>query len=198
MLWPCRRFLGPGWWTGAVDMLSWLSQRLDMEYAWGPAADSAWGNAVLTRYPILHSENHEMPNNEDFPLDRAFLWVEIDVGEEAPLRVIATHFHHVRDESEHRIPQTEAVLGFWGGVSQTVLLGRPERNTRGPRNQDARRGRPPRLIRGCRGDGPRVHVPVRWPNQAHRLCLDQPRPEIHELLLYRESGLGPFAGRSYY
>ena len=107
---------------GAVDILSWLSQRLDMEYAWGPAADSAWGNAVLTRYPILHYENHEMPNNDDFPLDRALLWVEIDVGDEAPLRVIATHFHHVRDEAEYRIPQTEAVLARWGGVPQTVLL----------------------------------------------------------------------------
>lgn len=115
---------------GAVDILSWLSQRLDMDYAWGPAADSAWGNAVLSRYPILQVENHEMPNNDDFPLDRAFLWVEIDVGEEAPLRVIATHFHHVRDESQHRIPQTEAVLERWSGISQTVLLGdlngRPE------------------------------------------------------------------------
>ena len=108
---------------GAVDTLSWLSQRLEMDYAWGPAADSAWGNAVLSRYPILHMENHEMPNNADFPLDRAFLWVEIDVGEEDPLRIIATHFHHVRDESEHRIPQTEAVLERWAGMAQTVLLG---------------------------------------------------------------------------
>ena len=108
---------------GSVDTLSWLSQRLDMDYAWGSAADSAWGNAVLSRYPILHVENHEMPNNADFPLDRAFLWVEIDVGDKRPLKVIATHFHHVRDEGEYRIPQTEAVLERWGGASQTVLLG---------------------------------------------------------------------------
>ena len=113
-----------GWLVnGAVDLLAWLSQRLDMDYAWGPAADSAWGNAILSRYPILHVENHEMPNNHDFPLDRAFLWVEIDIGDKVPLRLIATHFHHVHDEGEHRIPQTEAVLERWAGVSQTVLLG---------------------------------------------------------------------------
>lgn len=115
---------------GSVDTLSWLSQRLDMDYAWGPAADSAWGNAVVSRYPILHVENHEMPNNDDIPLDRAFLWVEVDIGDDMPLRVIATHFHHVRNEGEHRIPQTEAVLERWDGSSQTVLLGdlngRPE------------------------------------------------------------------------
>ena len=63
-----------------------------------------------------------MPNNDDFPLNRAFLWVEIDVGDEAPLRVIATHFHHVRDEGHHRVPQAEAVLERWGGLSQVVLL----------------------------------------------------------------------------
>ena len=119
-----------GWLVnGSVDILSWLSQRLGMDYAWGPAADSVWGNAVLSRYLISHEENHEMPNNDDFPLDRALLWVEIDAGEEAPLRVIATHFHHVRDEGQYRIPQTEAVLERWASVSQTVLLadlnGRP-------------------------------------------------------------------------
>lgn len=108
---------------GSVDTLSWLSQRLDMDYAWGPAADSAWGNAVLSRYPILHVENHEMPNNDDFPLDRALLWVEIDIGEESPLRIMATHFHHIRDEGEYRIPQTEAVLERWNSALQTVLLG---------------------------------------------------------------------------
>lgn len=108
---------------GAVDILTWLSQRLDMDYAWGPAADSTWGNAVLSRNPIVHVENHAMPNNHEFPLDRAFLWVEIDFGDEAPLRVIATHFHHVREESERRVPQTKAALERWRGMSQTVLMG---------------------------------------------------------------------------
>ena len=113
-----------GWLVdGSVDILTWLSQRLDMDYAWGPAADSVWGNAVFSRYPIVLSENHEMPNNDDLSLDRGFLWVEIDIGDEAPLRVIATHFHAGRDEGEHRIPQSEAILERWDGLSRTVLLG---------------------------------------------------------------------------
>ena len=113
-----------GWLVdGSVDILTWLSQRLDMDYAWGPAADSVWGNAVFSRYPIVLSENHEMPNNDDLSLDRGFLWVEIDIGDEEPLRVIATHFHAGRDEGEHRIPQSEAIVEKWDGSSRTVFLG---------------------------------------------------------------------------
>ncbi len=113
-----------GWLVnGSVDTLVWLSQRLEMDYAWGPAADSVWGNAILSSYPITHMENHEMPNNDEFPLDRAFLWVEIDVGDQAPLRVISTHFHHVRDEGERRVTQSKAVLERWDGATRTVLLG---------------------------------------------------------------------------
>ena len=113
-----------GWLVdGSVDILTWLSQRLDMDYAWGHAADSVWGNAVFSRYPIVLSENHEMPNNDDLSLNRGFLWVEIDIGEEEPLRIVATHFHAGRDEGEHRIPQSEAILERWGGLSRTVILG---------------------------------------------------------------------------
>ena len=113
-----------GWLVdGSVDILTWLSQRLEMDYAWGPAADSVWGNAVFSRYPIVFSENHEMPNNDDLSLDRGFLWVEIDVGDGEPLRVIATHFHAGRDEGEHRIPQSEAIVERWAGSSRTVFLG---------------------------------------------------------------------------
>ena len=94
-----------------------------MDYAWGPAADSVWGNAVFSRYPIVLSENHEMPNNDDLSLDRGFLWVEIDIGDRGPLRVIATHFHAGWDEGEHRIPQSEAIVERWAGSSRTVFLG---------------------------------------------------------------------------
>ena len=59
--------------NGSVDMLVWLSQRLEMDYVWGPAADPVWGNAVLSRLPIISSQNHRMPNNDTVRLDRAYL-----------------------------------------------------------------------------------------------------------------------------
>ncbi len=107
----------------AVDMLDWLSQRLDMKYVSGPTADSLWGNALLSRYPIVGSETHDMPNNSDITIDRGFILAEVDVGDDLPLRIIATHLHAGEDEGEHRIPQSKALVDFWNGVSNTIMLG---------------------------------------------------------------------------
>lgn len=108
---------------GAFDMLPWLSRRLDMPYVWGPAADSLWGNAVLSRYPIVSAETHPMPNNDRLRLDRAFTVVLVDVGAASPLTFIATHLHHPRDGGAERVPQVQALLDYWDGADRTVLLG---------------------------------------------------------------------------
>ena len=109
--------------NGSVDMLEWLSQRLEMDYAWGPATDPVWGNAVLSRLPIVSYKNHEMPNNDAVRADRAFLKVEIDVGGGETIDVVATHFHSGDGDSAIRIPQAEAVLGAVDSGRTTVLLG---------------------------------------------------------------------------
>ena len=109
--------------NGSVDVLTWLSQRLEMDYVWGPAADPVWGNAVLSRLPIVSSQNHEMPNNDAVRLDRGFLTVEIDVGGGETIDVIATHFHSGDGDSAIRMPQAEAVLGAVNSGRPTVLLG---------------------------------------------------------------------------
>ena len=64
-----------------------------------------------------------MPNNDVIHLDRAFLTVEVDVGRGETLYVIATHFHHVDDDSAIRIPQTLAVLEAVGSGRPTILIG---------------------------------------------------------------------------
>ena len=109
--------------NGSFDMLSWLSQRLEMDYVWGPAADPVWGNAVLSKLPIIASQNHEMPNNHSIRLNRAFLTVEVDVGRGKTLDVIATHFHHVEEDSAIRVPQALAVLEVVRSGRPTVLIG---------------------------------------------------------------------------
>ena len=109
--------------NGSVDMLVWLSQRLEMDYVWGPAADPVWGNAVLSRLPIINSQNHEMPNNDTVRLDRAFLTVEVDVGGGETIDVIATHFHSGDGDSAIRVPQAMAVLEAVNSGRSTVLIG---------------------------------------------------------------------------
>lgn len=117
--------------NGSVDTLVWLSRRLDMPYVWGPAADSVWGNAILSRYPVIRAGYHAMPNNHELFMDRGFIAAEIDVGDVVvdanddpqvdPIRLIATHFHAY--STEGRIPQTQAVLQHWNGADRTILLG---------------------------------------------------------------------------
>ena len=94
-----------------------------MPYAWAPAADSVWGNAILSKYPIVESSVHPMPNNGDIPMDRGYATVVISLDDSTQLTVLATHLHHVDDEGHLRAPQVKALLDAWGGRERTVLMG---------------------------------------------------------------------------
>ena len=108
---------------GSFDMLVWLSRRLDMPYVYGPAADSAWGNAVLSRYPLSGGRTVPMPNNDQLQLERSYTEVRIDVGEGEPLTVIVTHLHNVPWQENLRVPQVRALLEAWDKGKRTVVLG---------------------------------------------------------------------------
>ncbi|MDX1415205.1 MAG: endonuclease/exonuclease/phosphatase family protein [Candidatus Promineifilaceae bacterium] len=108
--------------NGSVDMLTWLSQRLGMTAVFGPTADSQWGNAVLTRLPILSQENRELPTDE-LLLRRGYLVVQMDRGSDEPLEFINTHYHHKDGEGDIRLDQSLAVLGFWDERPNTVIVG---------------------------------------------------------------------------
>ena len=113
-----------GWMIdGSFDMLVWLSNRLDMPYAWGPAADSVWGNAILSRYPMTVSRTQPMPNNGQLQLKRSFTIAEVDLGDGESLTVIGTHLHHKADEGHLREPQVRALLQEWDGEERSVVMG---------------------------------------------------------------------------
>ena len=108
--------------SGRLDMLAWLSQRLDMPYVSGPTADPLWGNAILSRYPILEHESYDLPPRDLFIL-RGFIAAMIDIGDGDRLQVIATHFHHLVDDSGIRQQQSPVILDFWNGADNTIILG---------------------------------------------------------------------------
>ncbi len=110
--------------SGRVDMLLWLSQRLHMPYVFGPTADPLWGNAILSRYPILAYSRHDLPPRDLFIL-RGFIAALIDLGKDEKLKVIATHFHHLDKDTEIRQLQSQAILDFLATIdsNRTVLLG---------------------------------------------------------------------------
>jgi endonuclease/exonuclease/phosphatase family metal-dependent hydrolase len=107
---------------GSVDMLAWLSQRLNMPYVWGPTADPFWGNAILSRYPTKDVQLYAMPNNDVVRPRRGFIVATIDLGDQA-LRVITTHLHHVGVDGELRVPQVQAILAAWANQPATIILG---------------------------------------------------------------------------
>jgi endonuclease/exonuclease/phosphatase family metal-dependent hydrolase len=115
-----------GWYiNGSTDMLAWLQRRLRMPYArFAGASDAIWGNAVLSRYPILSSAVTPLPR-EGVPLRRNALGVEVDLGEGRRLRVVVTHLHHVEgpDGAAVRLAQLPRLLETVAGRPATVLLG---------------------------------------------------------------------------
>ena len=115
-----------GWYVnGSTDMLAWLQRRLRMPHArFAGASDPIWGNAVLSRYPILSGEVTRLPR-EGVPLRRSALGVELDLGEGRRLRVVVTHLHHVEgpDGARVRLAQLPRLLERVNGRGPTVLLG---------------------------------------------------------------------------
>lgn len=108
--------------NGSTDMLTWLSRRLRMAVAWGPAADTVWGNAVLSRRTIVASERIELPRGA-VAMRRSALSAEIELGGRDRLLVIATHFHHVEGHSHIRVPQANALAELWKKRESAIVLG---------------------------------------------------------------------------
>ncbi len=107
---------------GEADLPVWLSRRLDMPMLFQGTEEPTWGNAILSKFPILESGWGELPR-EDTLLGRGYLWALIDVGQSQPLLVIDTHLHHEEEESQPRQAQVPVLLEFWGDRPSSILLG---------------------------------------------------------------------------
>jgi len=107
--------------NGSVDMLQWLSQRLGMPYVAGPTEGLLWGNAILSRYPILNSENVPLPT-DSLLLRRGYTTAEIDIGSDT-LQFIDTHLHQIEEDSEIRQEQVPPLIEAWNGAQRSVIVG---------------------------------------------------------------------------
>ncbi len=106
---------------GSLDMLTWLSQRLGMPYVTGPTGDAQWGNAILSRYPILRAETFPLPP-ETLDLRRGYIMTEIQIGA-GSVSVIDTHFTHRSDHDEIRTMQAGNLLSAWNGAPTSIIVG---------------------------------------------------------------------------
>jgi endonuclease/exonuclease/phosphatase family metal-dependent hydrolase len=116
-----------------VDQALLLSRALDMQLAWGPAIDEPregrqprqYGNALLSRLPILISDVHPLPGGGE-PRSALRTMLELDGG---TLWVTATHL--TTRSPQERGEQVAALAGLHTeGMAAGVLVGdfnaRPE------------------------------------------------------------------------
>jgi endonuclease/exonuclease/phosphatase family metal-dependent hydrolase len=107
---------------GSADIPAWLSKRLGMPYLFQGTEEPIWGNAILSRYPILESGSGELPLDSSL-IKRGYMWAKIDIGEKDPLLFIVTHLHQVEADSQIRQLQVPPILDFWDGQEKTVFVG---------------------------------------------------------------------------
>lgn len=108
--------------NGSTDMLTWLSQRLDMPYVWGATSDPLWGNALLSRLPLTGVDQQLLPPRT-LLLSRGFIWAEVDAGNGNTLNILNTHFHHEADGSLERTMQAQAIMNYWWERPYTIIMG---------------------------------------------------------------------------
>jgi endonuclease/exonuclease/phosphatase family metal-dependent hydrolase len=116
---------------GSVDLVDWLARRLGMQVVFAGTADPIWGNAILSRTGFLDHGSAPLPVAGTL-LPRGFLWAHVDLGLEQPVLVVATHLHHIPEESAPRLAQIPVLLDFWGNDKHTVLMGDLNSEPTGP------------------------------------------------------------------
>src|SRR3954454_21376619 len=113
-----RRFGGR---SDDVDQALLLSRALDMQLAWGPSIgepghEEGYGNALLSRLPILVSDVHRLPGGGE-PRIALRTMVELDG---AALWVTTTHL--TSGPAEERAEQVAALAALHTGDMATGLL----------------------------------------------------------------------------
>jgi endonuclease/exonuclease/phosphatase family metal-dependent hydrolase len=107
---------------GGMDMLEWLSWRLEMPYEWAPAADGQFGNAVMTRLPVSEVVAERFPFVQG-PMERSYQAVTVELDSGHQLRVFNTHFQHRRENTPTRLVHSQVMLEAWNGSPHTIMAG---------------------------------------------------------------------------
>ncbi|NLM97781.1 MAG: hypothetical protein GX175_09285 [Halanaerobiaceae bacterium] len=92
--------------SGFKNQTAYLAKKLNMNYAYGPGKNGfpgSYGNAILTRYPIISTENIALPqSNRDTKESRSLLKVEIEIRDKRSIYILLTHLSLDRIEREEQ------------------------------------------------------------------------------------------------
>jgi endonuclease/exonuclease/phosphatase family metal-dependent hydrolase len=97
--------------SGAPDLLATYAGITGLTPVFGAASDEVWGNAVLTRLPVLEVERTQLPRGRD-PLVRSALTVIVEQPDGTPLAIVVTHLSNVDLQGDTRLPQAQAVAAI--------------------------------------------------------------------------------------
>ncbi|MGQ9593376.1 MAG: endonuclease/exonuclease/phosphatase family protein [Anaerolineae bacterium] len=105
---------------GGVDVLLWLGHRLGMRAEFGAIVEGLYGNALLSRYPIVGVQNFPFETYHREP--RGCLLITVQVGEGQVLTMV-THLDHGEEAAPTRAAQVVELLALWAGRTPAILLG---------------------------------------------------------------------------
>jgi endonuclease/exonuclease/phosphatase family metal-dependent hydrolase len=106
---------------GGADVATWLADRLGMRMSFAPAADSQFGNAILTSLPHDAVEALDLPYGAG-PQERSALSVDVLVAG-GPLRVTSAHLQHRDENAPTRLDQLDALVAAEGDAPVSVVAG---------------------------------------------------------------------------
>jgi endonuclease/exonuclease/phosphatase family metal-dependent hydrolase len=102
------------WDDGTVNLAAELAASLGFHHVYGARLDIdevRFGNAVLSRWPIVGSEVLPLPADEELEELRTCVRADID-GPRGALQVFSTHLNWRFDQSATRQDQVEAICAF--------------------------------------------------------------------------------------
>jgi endonuclease/exonuclease/phosphatase family metal-dependent hydrolase len=97
--------------TGSPDLLSTYALATGMTPVFAAATDEVWGNAILTRLPVLEVQRTRLPRGRD-PLTRSALTVVMELPDGSPLAFVVTHLSNIDRQGDTRLPQAQAVAAI--------------------------------------------------------------------------------------
>ncbi len=106
-----------------LDLTAELSQRTGMSGRFGKAMDFAgggYGEAVLSRFPILTTTTHLLPHTSGAE-PRAALEIEVRLPDGRRMLFVGTHFDHQRDP-ENRMAQAARIIDLYADSELPVIL----------------------------------------------------------------------------
>ncbi|KJE89137.1 hypothetical protein CAOG_00670 [Capsaspora owczarzaki ATCC 30864] len=108
----CQEFSRGLLMAGGIDMLAWLSARLDMPYVtYNPTYDTSGGDILLSKFPFIASGRVALPSGVSQQSRRGMIWAALSIpGTTKPVTLVTTHLHHAERDHETRIAQLDAII----------------------------------------------------------------------------------------